>query len=330
MELAFPWMPLVLVVLVLVAAVLITIVLLGRRRKRLGAAPVAHSERLTALPRYRMMLGIYRVVLLGLVAVVALAALSTGLLASRPVASEVTQPQNYSRDIVLCLDVSGSMVEYDAEVIRQFEALAEEFAGERIALVLWSSSAVQTFPLTDDYDYLRTQLGLVRDGMERSVRDDYTGYPYWNGTLVAEGASLIGDGVASCVMTFDRLDTRRSRTIILATDNVINGVPLVTLEQAGEYAVDREVRIFSINPTPYLAPREAEELEEVSNSTGGGYYELDDANAVPRIVDGLLEEQATAIESAPTIEYTDIPGGTFGWAVFAFLILLVVAWRVRV
>jgi Ca-activated chloride channel homolog len=263
------------------------------------------------------------------VLVIALSATASGLLASRPVSSEVTQPQNYSRDIVLCLDVSGSMVEYDAEVIRQFEALAKEFAGERIALVLWSSSAVQTFPLTDDYDYLVAQLALVREGMELSVQDDYSGYPYWNGTLVAEGASLIGDGVASCVMSFDRLDTRRSRTIILATDNVINGEPLVTLEEAGEYATEREVRIFSINPTPELAPSEARELEEVSLDTGGGYYELSDTGAVPRIVDGLLEEQATAIESAPTIEYTDVPGGAYGWAVFGFLVLLVVAWRVR-
>ena len=329
MELAFPWMGLVLVGLVLATAVIVTIVLLARKRARAAGAPVAHSERLTALPRYRRMLAAYRVLLLGLVGVIAIAATATGLLAARPVDSALSTPQTYNRDIVLCLDVSGSMVEYDAEVIRQFEALADEFAGERIALVLWSSTDVQTFPLTDDYDYLKGQLALVRDGMERSVDNDYGGYPYWNGTLVAEGASLIGDGLASCVMSFDRLDSRRSRTVILATDNVINGEPLVTLDEAAEFAVEREVRVWAINPTPELAPREAEELEEAAVSTNGGYYELDDSTAVPRIVDGLLEEQATAFEAAPVLEFTDIPAAPYGYAVFFFLVLLVAGWRAR-
>ena len=240
-------MPLVLVILIVAAAITITVVLLARRRARRSAAPVAHSERLTTLPRYRRMLLVYRIMLLSLVAVVALAATATGLLSARPVNSEITQPLTYNRDIVLCLDVSGSMVEYDAEVLKQFESLAESFAGERIALVLWSSSAVQTFPLTDDYDYLQSQIALVRESMELSVDYDYSGYPYWNGTLVAEGASLIGDGLASCVLTFDRTDEKRSRSVVLATDNDINGTPIMTLDEAGAFATSRDVRVYGID-----------------------------------------------------------------------------------
>jgi len=329
MELAFDWMPLVLVGMLIAGAVALTIVLLLRRRVRRSAAPVAHSERLTALPRFRRMLVVYRVALLLVVAVVAGSLVATGLLAARPVDAEITRSTTYTRDIVLCLDVSGSMVEYDAQVIEQFEALADEFAGERLALVLWSSSAVQTFPLTDDYEFVGEQLRQVRESMELSVEDDYSGYPYWNGTLVAEGASLIGDGLASCVMSFDRLDSRRSRTIILATDNVINGEPIVSLEEAGEFATDRGVRVFAINPETSYTQREGEELEEVAESTGGGYYELEDSNAVPRIVDGLLEDQATEFQGAPVLEYTDIPNAAYGWAVGAFLVLLLLAWRLR-
>ena len=328
MELALPWMPLVLAGLTVAAAIVVTVILLMHRAARKRAAPVAHSDRLTALPRFRSVLAVYRALLAGLLVAVILAALTIGVVASRPVSSTLTHSETYSRDIVLCLDVSGSMVDYDALVIEAFEELVDEFDGERIALVLWNSSSAQVFPLTDDYDYLSNQLATVRESMEGSYESGGS-YNYWNGTLVAPGASLIGDGLASCVLRFDRLDSERSRTIVLATDNVINGEPLLTLDDAVEFAIDRDVKVFGINPLEDTAPQEARELEDLVETTGGGYYTLDDPDAVSGIVDGVLEDQATAFDSTPMLEYTDIPGGALGWAVFAFLVLLVVGWRVR-
>lgn len=328
MELALPWMPLVLGALTVVAAVVATVVLLVHRAARRRAAPVAHSDRLTALPRFRRVLGTYRALLAALIAVVILAAFAVGVIASRPVSSTLTHSETYSRDIVLCLDVSGSMVGYDALVIEAFEELIDEFDGERVALVLWNSSSAQVFPLTDDYDYLAAQLETVRESMEGSYEPGAS-YNYWNGTLVADGASLIGDGLASCVLRFDRLDSERSRTIVLATDNVINGEPLLTFEEAADFAIDRDVRVFGINPLEDTAPTEAREFEELVDKTGGGYYTLDDPDAVSGIVDGVLEDQATAFESTPKLEFTDVPAPALGWAVLAFAALLVLGWRVR-
>ena len=328
MELALPWMPLILAGLTVVAAIVVTVILLVHRAARRRAAPVAHSDRLTALPRFRSVLAVYRALLAGLLVAVILAALTIGVVASRPVSSKLTHSETYSRDIVLCLDVSGSMVDYDALVIEAFEDLVGEFNGERVALVLWNSSSAQVFPLTDDYDYLSSQLATVRESMEGSYESG-SSYNYWNGTLVADGASLIGDGLASCVLRFDRLDTERSRTIVLATDNVINGEPLLTFDEAADFAIERDVRVFGINPLEDTAPKEAEEFEELVDKTGGGYYTLDDPGAVSGIVDGVLEDQATAFDSTPMLEYTDVPGAALGWSVFAFLVLLVVGWRVR-
>jgi len=327
-ELALPWMPLILAGLTVVAAIVVTVILLVHRAARRRAAPVAHSDRLTALPRFRSVLAVYRALLAGLLVAVILAALTIGVVASRPVSSKLTHSETYSRDIVLCLDVSGSMVDYDALVIEAFEDLVGEFDGERVALVLWNSSSAQVFPLTDDYDYLSSQLATVRESMEGSYESG-SSYNYWNGTLVADGASLIGDGLASCVLRFDRLDTERSRTIVLATDNVINGEPLLTFDEAADFAIERDVRVFGINPLEDTAPKEAEEFEELVDKTGGGYYTLDDPGAVSGIVDGVLEDQATAFDSTPMLEYTDVPGAALGWSVFAFLVLLVVGWRVR-
>jgi Ca-activated chloride channel homolog len=328
MELALPWMPLVLAGLTVAAAIAVTVILLMHRAARRRAAPVAHGDRLTALPRFRSVLAAYRMLLAGLLVAVILAALSIGIVASRPVSSTLTHSETYSRDIVLCLDVSGSMVSYDAQIVEAFEELVDEFNGERIALVLWNSSSAQVFPLTDDYDYLATQLATVRESMDGSYGSN-SSYNYWNGTLVADGASLIGDGLASCVLRFDRLDSERSRTIVLATDNVINGEPLLSFEDAADFAIDRDVRVFGINPLEDTAPREAEEFKALVEKTDGGYYTLDDPDAVSGIVDGVLEDQATAFESTPMLEYTDVPGAALGWGVLAFLVLLVIGWRVR-
>lgn len=328
MELALGWMPLVLGGLTLVTVIAVTVALLLRRAARGRATPVAHSDRLTALPRFRSILAVYRGLLVTLLAAVILALVAIGVVASRPVTSELTHSETYSRDIVLCLDVSGSMVDYDALVIHAFEELVSEFNGERIALVLFNSSSAQVFPLTDDYDYLADQLATVRESMEGGF-DDSGSYNYWNGTLVADGASLIGDGLASCVLRFDRLDAERSRTIVLATDNVINGEPLLTFSEAADFAVERDVRVFGINPLEDTAPTEAVEFQKLVEKTGGGYYTLDDPGAVSGIVDGVLAEQATAFDSAPKLEITDTPSAAFGWSVFGFIVLLVVGWRAR-
>ena len=332
MEIAFIWMPLVLAGLVVLASGVLALVLVIRRiRRSARAVPVAHTERLTALPGYRRLLRRYRLMLLASLLLVVIAAGASGLLASRPVDASVQSPDRFNRDIVLCLDVSGSMLDYDSDLIGQFQELAKQFAGERISLVMWNSSSVQVFPLTDDYGYLTDQLAVVKESMDRELAGDYetTGYTYYYGTELGEGASLIGDGLASCVLRFDRLDSQRSRTIVLATDNLMNGEQLVTFKEAADFATDRGVRVYGINPAGSYAPDEAEEFKTLALSTDGGYFSLDDAGAVASIANDVLAEQATHFTGAPELVYADIPGLPLLVLVIAFAGILVLAWRVR-
>src|SRR5690606_19890252 len=106
------------------------------------------------LPGFRKRLRDHRLALLAVALTVLTLGASLSLISARPVASTLYSPEKYNRDIVLCLDVSGSMIEYDAAILDQFALLAEEFEGERLSLVLWNSSAAQIFPLTDDYDFV--------------------------------------------------------------------------------------------------------------------------------------------------------------------------------
>jgi len=331
MELILWWMPLVW--LAVVVAVVIGAVLVGRvRRRRRGAAEslwVAHSERLTALPGYRRALSRYRRFVIASVAALIVLLLAGTALASRVVSTTVFQPELRNRDIVLCLDVSGSMTTYDAALVGVFESLVQRFDGERIALVLFNASATTYFPLTSDYDYVTAQL----DHLVEDLTSPDSDYEYWNGTDLGNGSSLIGDGLGSCVMRFDQVGEERSRSIVLATDNYVAGEPILTLQEAGEYASAQDVTVYGINPgdvtsKDYLDDLAAE-MDEVVTATGGEYYALADPGAVAGIVQQITAEQTRTLKGAKQLVQVDEPV-VFVLAAFGGLaLLMLLAWRLR-
>ncbi|GAB2461528.1 hypothetical protein HD599_001044 [Conyzicola lurida] len=328
MELILWW--LIPVWIAVVAAVVVAVVLLQRRRRRETAAdslPIAHRDRLTALPGYARALRRYRTLLLGVVASLAVVLVAAVGLTARPATVASVQPELSNRDIVLCLDISGSMVEYDKEVLDVFVDLAKEFTGERISLVVFNASAVTRFPLTSDYSYVEAQLTELRAEFDAGEDE------FYRGTLFGNGSSLVGDGLASCAVRFDSPDADRSRSVILVTDNLIAGEPIFTLQQAGALATERGVRVYGINPgdteaKAYMADL-AEEFRSVVETTDGAYYALEDPDAIPSIVSEITAQQADAIDADPEFVLTDQPGLL---AILAFLGLgafFVLAWRVK-
>jgi hypothetical protein len=234
-----------------------------------------------------------------------------------------------NRDIVLCLDVSGSMIEYDAAVVQTFSTLVEEFDGERIALVLFNASAATYFPLTSDYAFVEEQL----DALTADLTSPNSDYGFTNGTLLGDGSSLIGDGLGSCVMRFDDVETERSRSIVLATDNYVAGEQIMELPEAGAYAESRNVTVYGLNPgdidsKDYIAQL-ADEMRDVVTSTGGAYYALDDPSAVPSIVTNIQREQTTRLEGPTRLVQNDEPT----WPVIAGLLgtalIMFVGWRLK-
>ena len=135
----------------------------------------------------------------------AVAALAAGTLlvsavaaAARPMELTTIRPEQRNRDIMLCLDSSGSMSSADSAVVEVFGVLAKDFDGERIGLTIFDSSAVQVFPLTDDYEYVQEQLKLAKAAFD----GDSGSAGFLDGTWSGRGSSLIGDGLASCVNGF--------------------------------------------------------------------------------------------------------------------------------
>jgi hypothetical protein len=156
---------------------------------------------------------------------------------------------------------------------------------------------------------------------------------YYSGTLFGNGSSLVGDGLASCVTRFDRVETDRSRSIIFVTDNFVSGEQIFTLGEAAELAADRGVRVYGINPgdasqKDYLEAF-AIEFEEAMTASGGAYYALEDPAVVPAVVDSITAEQAAVIPGAAEIVRTEHPELPILIAFAALAALMVLGWRLR-
>ena len=321
MALAFWWLTIGLVLLAIAVGVVAWLRLRGGRAQ--GRVPVANSARLTRLPAYRR--AIARATAMLAVAAVALSVLlvSGAVASGRWIYQRIETPEKFNRDIVLCLDVSGSMVDYDVQVIDRYLEMLPGFGGERMSLMLWDSTAVQIFPLTDDYAFVEQQLTQVRDSM-RTLSGDY-----YYGTQNAPGASLVGDGLASCALAFDG-DTEdgRSRSIIFATDNAVNGSQLISLPDAASYAHAQRIKVYGLDANQY-EDAFADEYRTAVLGNGGLYYKLTDAASVKGIVDQITSDQTSIIKGAPQVLIVDRPAGWLIAMFVAFAVYVVIAWRVR-
>jgi Ca-activated chloride channel homolog len=295
----------------------------ARRRSRVRRVPVANSAVLTRLPQFQRALSRHRARMAALAGGATLLVVASLLGAARPVATTVQRPESRSRDIMLCLDVSGSMGAHDARLVRTFRDLVTSFRGERVGLVIFNSSAATVFPLTDDYEFINDEL----DNAEQALSGANSADSFFAGTFTGWGTSLIGDGLATCVTSFDRADVTRARSVILATDNEVAGRQLVTVAQAGDLARAEGIRIYGLNPEANGPNAEAVQLRQIVVGTGGRYYAMADAAAIPGIVASVQSEEATLLRSSARTVRSDDPGPPV--AVAGLMLGLVIALRRR-
>ncbi|WP_457951008.1 VWA domain-containing protein [Pseudarthrobacter sp. alpha12b] len=297
--------------------------------------PVAHADRLTALPEYQAALRRHRRWLALAATSCAVLLVSTAVAAARPADVTTIRPEQHNRDIMLCLDASGSMSSADAAVVDVFAGLARKFDGERIGLTIFDSSAIQVFPLTDDYAYAQEQL--------QAAKDAFDGKPgssgFLAGTWSGRGSSLIGDGLASCLNSFPGAATtgatgpQRSRSVVLATDNFLSGTPIMSLDQAAQLAKERSVHVYALNPGDLdygSGPDQpGAQLRAAAVSTGGSYHALDSPDAVPGIVTAVEGTETATIQGAPRAVFSEVPGLPLGVALFSGMVLCTVLWRLQ-
>lgn len=339
MELRFWWLG-----LLLIAAVAGWFIYLKFRPSKTKKStdsrkPLANFWRLMRLPEYRDALNSYAKLVKIALALTALVVIGAVVTASRPTSVTVVELEMRNRDIMLCLDVSGSMYEANKRITNIYSEMVKDFEGERIGLTVFDNSPVMLFPLTTDYEFASDYLKKVsnifnqKDYNQKTDEELNMASEIFAGTRLGGGSSLIGDGLAGCVGRFDNLKTERSRSVIFATDNYLAGSPIVTLEEAGQLTEENTIRIYSINPSDHsygsFVSKEAEALKKVTLSTGGDYYKMDDPTAVEKIIQKISEQEATRFKGSPQIVYSDRPEIFLAIVTISFTLMIIIAWRLK-
>ncbi|EWS83031.1 vWA domain-containing protein [Brachybacterium phenoliresistens] len=315
----------------------------NRRAMRRSPVLVANSSFLEQLPSFVRAQRTARIVRVLQVGLAVLGVLGASVLSGRVATERIETPDFASRDIVLCLDVSGSMYEYDTEILQTFAAMVDSFDGERVALSIFNSTSRTVFPLTNDYDLIRREL---TEGAE-AIDFDETGYrlgtrdypeekvrqyvDFVEGTRgIDDQASIVPDGLASCGLLFDQAAQDRSRSIIFATDNEVNGEPIFTLQEAVDGVAARDIDLYTFYPGAFECTDVCfEELKTVTETVDGGLYQSSDPNAIPSIIEQIQRSQAELMGAEPTVIRNDHPMLGFVLALLALVAVLVLGWRNR-
>lgn len=264
-------------------------------RPKSRAVKVAHSDRITALPEYKVRKKAYSRLLSVFLAISLIGLLSAMILSSRPAAQSLVTPAQTNRDILLCLDISGSMTSVDVELVETFQQLARDFKGQRIGLDMFNYNSSQVFPLTDDYDLINEQLAYANkmlpigeklmgylDGINSGVSDDEE-TEYYNYTAGTSSTGLssynggengwapssnVGIGLAGCAQHLGENLSGRSQSIILASDNELGGTEesaIITTKQAMMLAKQKGIRVYAIDPGVYDSFSNASDADVADN-----------------------------------------------------------------
>ncbi|MGO2111254.1 MAG: hypothetical protein ACTH31_06535, partial [Pseudoclavibacter sp.] len=120
----------------------------------------------------------------------------------------------------------------------------------------------------------------------------------------------------------------RSRSIIFATDNAVNGSPIISLPDAASYANAQAIKIYGLDANLFEDAYSDEYRTSVVQN-GGLYYKLDDPASVTGIVDEITSDQTSIMQGAPQVLVVDRPAGWLIAMLAGFAAYLVIAWRVR-
>jgi Ca-activated chloride channel family protein len=203
-------------------------------------------------------------------------------------------------DIVLCIDVSHSMLakDFDPNRLEAAKEVAQEFVdarpNDRIGLVVFSGEAFTQCPLTTDHGILKNIISEIKTGQ------------------LADGTA-IGVGLADAVARI-KDSKAKSKVVILLSDGVSNVGEIAPLT-AGEIAKTFGIRIYTVGVgtrgkayTPvYIYPNghiefdyvdvEIDEavMTKISDMTGGRYFRATDNKSLKKVYGEIDKMEKTVI-----------------------------------
>ncbi len=236
------------------------------------------------------------------------------------------QTEGQGIDIILCIDVSGSMTAQDFTPNRLEAAkkVASDFVDRRVAdrigIVIFSGESFTQCPLTTDHAVLKLQIDQIRNGL-------------------LEDGTAIGSGLATSV---DRLRGSKAKTkiIIMLTDGVNNG-GLIDPSTAKEIAKAYGIKVYTVGvgtegvaPTPVSTPMgivmqnekvaiDEKLLQNISAETGGAYFRAKDNAGLENIYKEIDKLEKSKVQITTFHRYTE-KFYPFVFAAMVFLLLEVI------
>lgn len=244
---------------------------------------------------------------------------------ARPIESEHNRKVSVNGiDIVLAVDISGSMLARDFEPnrIEAAKQIASTFIADREAdrfsLVAFAGEAYTLTPITADRGEVQTLMASLRNG----VIDDGT---------------AIGNGLATALNRL-RDSEAKSKVVVLLTDGV-NNAGQITPMMSAEIARDMGVKVYTIgvgskDKAPYPAKDifgnevevlvdveiDEEQLTAIADMTGGQYFRATDEEALKSIYDKINEMEKSEVQVIDTYHNKELYGT---WLLLGLLLLLV-------
>ena len=224
-------------------------------------------------------------------------------------------------DIVVALDLSGSMTTQDYEVkgqaasrFQMAKSVLKKFVSERpddrIGLVVFAAQAFIASPLTLDHDYLLETIERLQIG---TINSD---------------ATAIGDGLTTALNRLRNLPSK-SRIIVLMTDGGNNSGKIDPIT-ATEAAQAMHVKIYTIGlgnreivqqmglPSGYLPDDDT--LRQIAQMTGGVFYQADNSEKLNSIYDQIDRLEKTEAVASKYTQYREMFTWFAGGGLLALLL----------
>lgn len=245
---------------------------------------------------------------------VALALLAVAL--ARPqLGKAATKIYTEGIDIMLAVDVSGSMLSEDFTVggkrVNRLDAVksvvrtfAAKRPGDRIGLVLFAARPYTQCPLTLDHGWLQQNLDRAEVGM-------------------IEDGTAMGSALATAVSRLEASDAK-SKVVILLTDGQ-NNAGKVTPLTAAEAAKSLGYRVYTIGagtrgmaPYPVKGPFgqkiyqpmpvdiDEDTLRKIATTTGGRYFRATDTESLEKIYAEIDQLERSPHEGEQYLEFTEL------------------------
>lgn len=353
MEIGYP----IIIVLAIVAFIVITFITKSKKDTFKKGSKIANTKYVKESSYYKNRLAMYKLLSMVVIILISIIVITSSILSSRIIETKNEENTIYNRDIMICMDVSTSLQDYQIDMLKNLKVLVNELKEDRFGLNGFIITTKKLVPLTTDYKYVLSKL----DEMQSAIVDfdgkdkyDYTGKTYFedtlqNSVLYSRGTALIPEGLLSCGLAFSDEQIDRTRLIIFVTDNDLPPAcpsgsyppgdltdtnkmcsnPLVSLVDVAKYLKKHNIRLYSIGAsmnTPIFggAQENIKELKDVSALANGKYYDADNSS-IKEIIRDIDQLTKSELKSDNTTYKNDRPTVPFILLLISLLLLLVIS-----